>query len=72
VVVSDGHYTEEQRAGGQARVRRLVAAGCGVVWLALRTGATPMTGAQVALLDDPAAAGAVIGAAAQRALRTSP
>jgi len=71
VVVSDGHYTAEQRADGQARVRRLLAAGCGVLWLALRKDATPMAGAQVALLGDPAAAGAVIGTAAQRALKTS-
>jgi hypothetical protein len=72
VVVSDGYYTTVQRARGQARVRRLLAAGCGVLWLALRKDPKPMEGAQVALLDDPSAAGAVIGAAAQRALRAAP
>lgn len=69
VVVSDGYYTPGQRTGGQARVRRLLAAGCGVLWIALRTDAKPLDGVQIALLDDPSAAGAVIGMAAQRALR---
>jgi len=72
VVVSDGYYTPGQRSGGQARVRRLLAAGCGVLWLALRKDPKSMDGAQVVLLDDPSAAGAVIGAAAKRALRAAP
>jgi hypothetical protein len=73
VVVSDGHYPADQRALGQARVRRLLTSGCGVLWIALpRSNPTPLDGAQVALLDDPAAAGVVIGAAAQRALRAAP
>jgi hypothetical protein len=69
VVVSDGFYTPAQRSGGQVRVRRLLAAGCGVLWTAPRTDPKPLDGAQVVLLDDPAAAGAVIGA--QRALRAA-
>jgi len=71
VVVSDGRYPADQRALGQAQVRRLVAAGCGVLWIAVGSNATPLDGAQIALLDDPAAAGAVISAAARRALRAS-
>jgi hypothetical protein len=71
VVVSDGYYTADQRARGQARVRRLLATGCGVLWIALRTDPKPMDGAQMVLLDDPAGAGEVIGAAAQRALQSS-
>jgi hypothetical protein len=71
VVVSDGYYTPEQRIGGQTRVRRLLASGCGVLWIALRKDSKPLKGAQVALLDDPSAAGAMIGAAAQRALRAA-
>jgi hypothetical protein len=73
VVVSDGHYPPDHRAQGEARVRRLLASGCGVLWIALpRSNAKPLDGAQVALLDDPTAAGVVIGAAAQRALRAAP
>jgi hypothetical protein len=72
VVVSDGYYTPGQRTGGQARVRRVLTAGCGVLWIAVRKDPRPLDGAQVVLLDDPAAAGAVIGAAAQRALRAAP
>jgi hypothetical protein len=72
VVVSDGYYTAAQRTGGQIRVRRLLACGCGVLWIALRKDPKPMDGAQVALLDDPSAAGEVIGIAAKRALRAAP
>ena len=72
VVISDGWYTAAQRTGGQARVRRLLATGCGVLWIALRTDPKPIGGAHVALVDDPQAAGEVIGAAARRALRASP
>ncbi len=72
VVVSDGYYTPGQRTGGQTRVRRLLTTSCGVLWIALRKDPRPLDGAQVVLLDDPSTAGAVIGAAAQRALRAAP
>jgi hypothetical protein len=72
VVVSDGYYTPEQRIDGQARVRRLLAVGCGVLWIALRMDPKPLDGAHVVLLDDPSAAGQVIGVAARGALQAAP
>jgi hypothetical protein len=68
VIVSDGWYTPDQYSGGQARITRLLASGCAVVWVTFGN-ANPMAGAQVAPLTDPAEAGRVIGAAAERALR---
>ncbi len=69
VIVSDGRYTADERAGGQQRLTRLAACGCGILWLAPDTrSADPMPGAQVAILADPAATAEAIARAAARAL----
>ncbi len=69
VIVSDGQFHPTQRTGGEQRVRRLVEAGCGVLWLAFGRFTDPMPGAQVVRLTDPADAAVAIGTAATRALR---
>jgi hypothetical protein len=69
VVVSDGHFVPDQRTRGQQRIDRLVAGGCGVLWLALGSYVDPMKGTHLLTLDDPAAAAATIGKAAAHALR---
>jgi uncharacterized protein with von Willebrand factor type A (vWA) domain len=69
VIVSDGRYTADERAGGQLRLTRLATAGCGILWLAPDTrSADPMPGAQVAILADPAATAEAIARGAARAL----
>ena len=69
VIISDGDYKDTQHADGQARVTRLAAAGCGILWLAPdQPGNQPMTGARVITLADPAATAAAIARAATRAL----
>ena len=72
VIVSDGQYTADERAGGQQRITRLAQSGCGILWLA-PDGAwsDPMRPAQVAILADPAGAAEAIGRAATRALAGS-
>jgi hypothetical protein len=70
VIISDGHYKDSQHADGQARITRLAAAGCGILWLAPdQPGNTPVAGAQVITLADPAATAAAVARAATRALR---
>ncbi|ACU72939.1 VWA containing CoxE family protein [Catenulispora acidiphila DSM 44928] len=70
VIVSDGHFVWEERAGAQARVDRLIASGCAVLWIALADGyaPAPLNGCHVLSLADPASAGAEIGKAAAKAL----
>jgi VWA domain containing CoxE-like protein len=69
VIVSDGRYTADERAGGQQRLTRLTRAGCGIIWLAPDgRHADPMPGAHVAVLADPAATADAIARAAARAL----
>lgn len=69
VIVSDGRYTADERAGGQQRLARLGKAGCAILWLAPDSrSADPMPGTQVAILADPAAAAGAIARAAARAL----
>lgn len=69
VIVSDGVFvTHGERAGAQARVDRLIASGCAVLWLALYGHARPLAGCHVLSLEDPASAGAEIGKAAAKAL----
>ena len=56
VIVSDGQYIPDERAGGQQRITRLARSGCGILWLAPDSHwSDPMDHAQVAVLDDPAA-----------------
>ena len=68
VILSDGELPAAHRASGQARLRRLRAAGCQVLWVGAG-GFDPLPGAEPVRLDDPGRVGEVIGAAAQRALR---
>ena len=69
VIISDGQYKDTQHADGQARITRLAAAGCGILWLAPdQPGNQPMTGARVITLADPAATTTAIATAATRAL----
>ncbi|MGI8452276.1 MAG: hypothetical protein ACR2MP_34845, partial [Streptosporangiaceae bacterium] len=71
VIISDGQYKDTQHADGQARITRLTASGCGVLWLAPDApGGQPVTGARVITLADPAATTAAIACAATRALAT--
>ncbi|MFJ8813802.1 vWA domain-containing protein [Amycolatopsis thermoflava] len=71
VVVSDGQYRDQPRAEGQKRLNRLRAAGCAVLWLTTSKHDTPLDGAHVHLLTDPAATAQAIGRAATAALRAS-
>ncbi len=70
VIVSDGQFRPDPRREAQTRINRLLAAGCGVLWLAPAHGhVTPLRGATVATLSDPAATARAIGRAATTALR---
>jgi hypothetical protein len=72
VIVSDGQYRPDPRREAQTRVNRLVAAGCGVLWLAPAHAPTdPLRGVTVAALSDPAATARAIGRAATTALRAT-
>ncbi len=72
VIISDGQFKDTQHADGQARITRLAAAGCGILWLAPdQPGNQPMTGARVITLADPAATTAAIATAATRALHSA-
>ena len=72
VIVSDGQFRPDPRREAQTRIDRLLAAGCGVLWLAPAHGhVTPLRGATVAALSDPAATARAIGRAATTALRAA-
>lgn len=71
VIVSDGKYRMYEREPAQAEVNRLIKSGCAVLWLALGEDSTPLTGAQLVTLTDPAHAAAAIGQAAVRALKAA-
>jgi hypothetical protein len=72
VIISDGQYKDTQHADGQARITRLAATGCGILWLAPdQPGNQPMTGARVITLADPAATTTAIATAATRALHSA-
>lgn len=70
VIVSDGKYSRAEAEAGQQEIARLLRSGCAVLWLALGD-ATPIKGAHLVSLTDPAQAAGVIGAAAVRALRSA-
>jgi hypothetical protein len=72
VVVSDGIFCPTPRAAAQARIDRLRAAGCGLLWLAPRGPVEPMDGATVLPLTDPATTARAIACAATAALRAAP
>jgi hypothetical protein len=71
VIISDGHYRGDPRRDGQQRLDRLRAAGCAVLWLTTDTTDTPLDGATVHQLTDPAATARTIGHAATTALRAT-
>ena len=70
VIISDGHYAHQGRTAGQARVDRLRAGGCGVLWLGPAR-ARPLRGATVEQLSDPTTTARVIGRAAVAALHAT-
>jgi hypothetical protein len=70
VIVSDGLFRPEPRAGGQRRADRLRASGCGLLWLAPASAdVTPLHGATVQPLTHPATTARAIARAATTALR---
>ncbi|MEV8438807.1 hypothetical protein AB0425_15645 [Actinosynnema sp. NPDC051121] len=71
VMVSDGRFREQPRRDGQRKLDRLRAAGCAVLWLTTDTTDTPLDGATVHRLTDPATAAQAIGRAATAALRAT-
>jgi hypothetical protein len=72
VIVSDGDFVVDQRRDGQARVNRLRATGCGVLWLGPAHGyVTPFDGATVYPLTDPTTTAQAIARAATTALRAA-
>ncbi|WP_410645325.1 VWA domain-containing protein [Amycolatopsis sp. lyj-346] len=71
VIVSDGKYRAEPRCDGQKKLDRLRASGCAVLWLTTSPADTPLDGATVHVLTDPATAARAIGHAATTALRAA-
>ncbi|MFD2415364.1 VWA domain-containing protein [Amycolatopsis pigmentata] len=71
VIVSDGRFRATPRSNAQKRIDRLRAAGCGLLWIAPDTDDTPLTGATVHVMADPATAAQAIGRAATTALRAA-
>jgi hypothetical protein len=71
VIVSDGQFRPDPRRDGQARITRLLAAGCAVLWLAPDGYIEPLTGATVHRLTDPTTTADAIGRAATTALRAT-
>lgn len=71
VIVSDGRFRDQPREDGQRKLNRLRATGCAVLWLTTRDTDTPLTGATVHRLTDPATAARAIGRAATTALRAA-
>jgi hypothetical protein len=69
VIVSDGYFDEEEYTSGQARITRLIASGCGVLWLAPDDDDRIMRGAHAVTLTNPAEAAGAIGQAVTRTLR---
>lgn len=68
VVVSDGQYYADERRNGAARVKRLTATGCAVLWLTLTHRSNVLGGATELVITDPSTAGTAIGRAAVKAL----
>lgn len=68
VIVSDGHYDDEERAAGRAQVDRVRASGCAVLWLTTDDQDDPFDGVTVHQLTSPTATARAIGHAATTAL----
>ncbi|WP_433195774.1 VWA domain-containing protein [Nocardia sp. CA-107356] len=72
VIISDGRFRAEPRAAAQKRLDRLRANGCAVLWLTPdEAWSTPLTGATVHELTNPADTAAAIAHAAVAAVRTA-
>lgn len=72
VIISDGAFQDEQRAGAQQRLNRLRETGCAVLWLTPdEPWAEPLSGATVHELTNPADTIAAIARAAVTAVRTA-
>ena len=71
VVVSDGRFRDQPRRDGQKRLDRVRATGCAVLWLTTSEHDTPLDGATVHRLTDPATAARAIGRAATAAQRAA-
>ncbi|MFE3317538.1 VWA domain-containing protein [Nocardia sp. NPDC059195] len=73
VIISDGHYSGDNRNRAQKRLDRLRAAGCAVLWLAPTSGSapTPLAGANLHPIANPAATAHAIGRAATAAVRAA-
>ena len=71
VIVSDGHYDDEERDAGCAQVNRLLASGCAVLWLTTDAKDNPFDGVTVHRLRAPTATARAIGRAATAALRAA-
>lgn len=72
VIVSDGKFRTTPRREGQARIDRLRAVGCGILWLVPAASRTnPLNGATVHKLSDPTTTAQAIGRAATTALRVT-
>ncbi|GAB2677238.1 hypothetical protein GCM10027271_42580 [Saccharopolyspora gloriosae] len=69
VIISDGRFHRYAADDGQRLLDRLRATGCAVLWLTTGSEPTPLTGATVHHLSDPATTATVIGRAATTALR---
>jgi hypothetical protein len=71
VIVSDGHYDDDERAAGRAEVDRVRASGCAVLWLTTDDHDDPFDGVTVHQLTRPTATARAIGHAATAALRAA-
>ncbi|MFT7837739.1 hypothetical protein Q5530_16515 [Saccharothrix sp. BKS2] len=71
VIISDGRFRDQPRLDGQRTLDRLRATGCAVLWLTTSDHDTPLDGATVHHLTDPATAAQAIGRAATTALRAT-
>jgi hypothetical protein len=71
VIVSDGHFSGDERPAGQKRVDRLRASGCAVLWLTSHAYDEPFDGVTVHQLTSPTATAAAIGRAATNALKAA-
>ncbi|WP_194909622.1 VWA domain-containing protein [Catenulispora rubra] len=71
VIASDGQYGLREAAPAAARIKALLEAGCAVLWLTFDNRSTPLPGATVLNLTDPAEAVAAISKAATAAIATT-
>lgn len=70
VIASDGHYCPEPRQAAQTKIQRLLAAGCGVLWLAPSgVRSHPLDGVTSRSLTNPTTSADTIATAAITALR---